>query len=382
MSNQSNRRIITNRQLNFTLSPVDLHNPKEMPYSLPNYSIDGTWNQHQSIILDVILEKIFNAAYRDFDSIPKSWRSNQALRVVSGLIGGAINPKNLEYLRQAPLEAYKKYKGEEGLEDYRLTFTASSPAQSDETAFDEYLKRHSDYRDYKDGMDAEINKLYGDFPIRFEVPNLIRDYPIFDKYRRNLFEIVKKISETKFRMDYRVKYIEDPPEYNEKTKRYSRGKLTAIVYKMDDFQNIFDAVIEKDAFIVNFKSPLGKMIIHNMMVLDTDWIPEKAFELSKNAYFIYKKMILGKVAGKNKVKELRLWLNDIKESLDMHWGNDRGVHATIDKAFKEMLAKGLVKDYSWNKDRVFRQYVLKFDHPQKGVEKQQDKGNTVMTLPT
>ena len=32
MPKLSGRKIITNRQLNFTLSPVDLHNPKEMPY--------------------------------------------------------------------------------------------------------------------------------------------------------------------------------------------------------------------------------------------------------------------------------------------------------------------------------------------------------------
>jgi hypothetical protein len=65
----------------------------------------------------------------------------------------------------------------------------------------------------------------------------------------------------------------------------------------------------------------------------------------------------------------------------MRWGNDRGVHKTIDKAFKDMLAKGLVTGYNWNKDHYFRQYLLKFEHPHKGTEKPQDKGNTVMTLP-
>jgi hypothetical protein len=63
MSQPSAKKIITNRQLNFTLSPVDTHNQKKMPYSLNNYEIDGTWNHHQSIILDVILDWWFNGFY-------------------------------------------------------------------------------------------------------------------------------------------------------------------------------------------------------------------------------------------------------------------------------------------------------------------------------
>mgnify|MGYP001823568811 CR=1 FL=1 len=40
MKHRSNRPIITNRQLNFTLSPVDTHNPKLMPYKSLKYEID------------------------------------------------------------------------------------------------------------------------------------------------------------------------------------------------------------------------------------------------------------------------------------------------------------------------------------------------------
>jgi hypothetical protein len=151
---------------------------------------------------------------------------------------------------------------------------------------------------------------------------------------------------------------------------------------MNDFQNIFDAMYEKDAFSVNFKSLLGKMIIHNMLVLDTDWIPEEALKLNKNAYFLYKRFILNRISGRNKTKEIRLWFDDIKSFLDMRWDNDRGIHATIDKAFKDMLTKGLVAGYRWNKDHLYRQYVVSFEHPQKGIEKQQGKGDKVMKLPT
>jgi hypothetical protein len=140
--------------------------------------------------------------------------------------------------------------------------------------------------------------------------------------------------------------------------------------------------LQKDRIELNFNTPLGKTILHNTFMLDTDWIPENAFELSKNAYFIYKRFILNRISGKNKPKEIRLWFEDIKSFLDMHWGNDRGIHSTIDKAFKDMLAKGLVKGYSWNKDYGYRQYRLSFESPQKRIEKQQNKDDKVMKLPT
>ena len=71
MPKLSGRKIITNRQLNFTLSPVDLHNPKEMPYKLSNYEIDGTWNQHQSIVLDVIVRDYVEEIVMRNSNFPK-----------------------------------------------------------------------------------------------------------------------------------------------------------------------------------------------------------------------------------------------------------------------------------------------------------------------
>ena len=69
-----------------------------MPYKLQNYEIDGTWNHHQSIILDVILDRIFYIAYREFKSPPRSWRSKKAIEVVGKFSGGAVNPASISYM--------------------------------------------------------------------------------------------------------------------------------------------------------------------------------------------------------------------------------------------------------------------------------------------
>lgn len=92
--------------------------------------------------------------------------------------------------------------------------------------------------------------------------------------------------------------------------------------------------------------------------------------------------ILNRVAGQNKAKEIRLWFNDIKTFLDIHWENNSGVHKTIEKAFKDMLAKGLIDGYEWNSHYSGqRQYVLTFKHQKDGDGEQQDRGDTLLKVP-
>ena len=129
---------------------------------------------------------------------------------------------------------------------------------------------------------------------------------------------------------------------------------------MGDFQEIFISKIHDDKITVNFKSPLGKMILHNTIILNTDWISEKAMTLKKNAYFIYKKFILNRVAGKNKAKEIILWYEDIKAALDLKGKNNSGNYTIIEGAFGEIQKKGLMKKYTWKRIANQRRYKLDF----------------------
>jgi outer membrane receptor for ferrienterochelin and colicin len=161
-------------------------------------------------------------------------------------------------------------------------------------------------------------------------------------------------------MNYKVKCLVKAPEYDDKGKRTHAGTLLDGYYGMKDFQEIFLVDFEKDQIKLNFKSPLGKMILHNTLILDTDWVPDEALTLSKNAYFIYKRFVLNRVSGKNKPKELELWFEDIKNFLDLNWSNNGGIYPIIDKAFKEMQQKGMIAGYSWNKNAKQRQYRVSF----------------------
>lgn len=354
-----------------------------MPYSLPNYAIDGTWNQHQSIILDVLLDRIFKGFYAKNGKLPSSWRSKEVIENKSNNAGKLINPVTLLYLSRHTIKAFSKYCGWDVEESEREIF--EERFQGTGTTFEQYFKKalqqNREYEDFKKIIEETVSKFYEDIKLSFEIVDLFKEYSILHDYRYRLADYLQKIGQTKFRMNYKVKYIEKAPEYNEDTKRNSRGTLIDIYYEMKDFQQIFDVDVMKDRIELNFKTPLGKLIVHNTLLLDTDWVPEEAFRLNKNAYFIYKRFILNKVSGKNKPEKISLWFEDIKSFLDMRWGNDPGVHAAIDKAFKDILEKGLAKGYRWNKDHVQRQYEVMFEWPRKKKEKQQDKGDKLMKLP-
>jgi hypothetical protein len=88
------------------------------------------------------------------------------------------------------------------------------------------------------------------------------------------------------------------PTFDDNGKREDQGQLIDLYYQMRDFQQLFNMELKDDIVILNFNTPLGKLVIHNMLILDTDWLPMNALRLSKNAYFLYKRFVLNKRSGK------------------------------------------------------------------------------------
>lgn len=369
MPTQSKRRIITNRQLNFTLSPVDMHNHKEMPYSLSNYAIDGTWNQHQSIVLDIILDRIFKGIYRPYKNIPRSWRKKSVIDANSKFAGSLFNPVMLKYLSNRPIEAFSMNEGRDVVGTERELYDSMSDHEGKKGSFEEHLKafmtNNDSFQAFKSKMDETISIFVADYPFSLSVLNLIKEYPILRQrpYKYKLQDYLQKIANTKFKMTYKVKCLVKAPEFNKKGKRVHPGKMVDAFYEMDDFQQIFSVKLKDDEFGVNFSSPLGKMVLHNTILLDTDWIADEVFELGKNAFFIYKRFILNRISGKNPSGEIELWFEDIKTFLDLKGKNINGPYSIIDRALKELREKELIKDFNWNNDYSKQRQYRVFFHP-------------------
>ena len=367
MADRSGRKIITNRQLNFTLCPVDLYNKKSMPYNLSDYAIDGTWNNHQSIVLDLLLDQIFFLFYKNLNGIPKSWRSEKALNGYSIFYGEYLTPENLAYMTQSPLDVYRDYQGIDlfklNKEIYEHSTGISNENDSGFQAFfKDKLEKDIYYNNFVDSMNKKLAYLDSNAPFTFSLSFLSKNCPFFGNYRYTLQDIFKKISQTKFKMNLKLKRIEKNPVRSEPGRLTERGILGDLYYSMKDFQPIFELNIDKEIFHFNFKSPFGKMILHNTFILDTDWMLAEVMELNKTAYFIYKRFVLNRVSGKNKPKTIELWFDEIKKFLDLKWSNNPAVHRSFDKAFKEIQQQGLVDDYSWNKKYAGqRQYQLNWN---------------------
>jgi len=364
----SNQKLITNRQLNFTLSPVDTHNSKEMPYKLQNYEIDGTWNHHQSIILDVILDRFVRGYYKHYyKKLPKSWRSNQTLETAKNGIGALVNPEAMLFMSLSPYDAFALHVGDDVLGNLEKDYyyhTNPVTKRDEYKTFEEYVHDHFKqnivYQQFFKRMQDQIKNLYQDFPIRFDILKLFEEYPL-NKYRRTLIDSLEKIEQTKFKMTYKVKYIAQEPKFDNKGKRTNEGQLIDLYYNMQDFQNIFKVNAGKAEIVLNFNTPLGKLILHNMLILDTDWCPIESMALPKNAYFIYKRFVFNKRFGKRKSKAIELNFDEIKRFLNLNWSNNGGVYAIINRALKDMVKNELIGGFRSEKHHINkRRYHLYF----------------------
>ena len=358
-----------------------------MPYSLPNYAIDGTWNHNQSIILDVILNRVIGFLYASLGGIPKSWRAEKVSIRTSQLIKGAINPENLSYMNQSPIDAYCGYMSEDLIGNLRRTYEITSGADiSDDSAFERYVNAHFDrdsgYQHYKEDMDVKIAAFNDDVLFKIDIFSLFKDYPFLIKYRYDLTKHIQKIAKTAFLMNYKVKYITIPPVRNKIGKMTNRGRQDDIYYEMKEFQPIFSVDIDKEFVNVHFKSTLGKLILHNTLMMDTDWAPEEVFELSKNAYFIYKRFIFNSAVAKKKKEMIPLWFDDIKSFLDLKSKNNTYVHKEIIvKSLEEIQKMGLIRGYEWIKHYKQKQYRVILKDSGKELEKRHGKSDTLLKVP-
>ena len=350
MPKLSGRKIITNRQLNFTLSPVDLHNPKEMPYKLPNYEIDGTWNQHQSIVLDVLLDCIFRSFYRGYKNLPQSWRSKKTIDVVKNFSKGKINPTVVSFMSMPPREAYIHQKGWDIIGGIKDEYDYFKLRGQIEISLDELIERKFERDDnYKEFLKANEEKFHAfssDIHIPLNFLEMLDAYPFLVDYRYNFKTHLKKIPETKFKMNYKIKYVEQEPTYNDSGNMDGRGRMIDVYYKMHEFQNLFSVDIDKSEINLNFNTPLGKFVIHNTLLLDTDWCPYEALSLSKNSYFLYKRFVMNKRMGRFKKKEISLKFEEIKSFLDLNSSLERHDNQPIVKALEDMIQNGFVKSFN------------------------------------
>jgi hypothetical protein len=327
--------------------------------------------------LDIFLDRYVRGFYlKHYKKFPKSWRSKQTLETARNGIGALVTPETMRFMSSSPYDAFAQHIGKDILGNLKNDYECcrNPVTERDEyKTFEEYVhdnfKQNLVYQEFFKRMQNQVKNLYQDFSIRFDILKLFENYPLA-KYRYTLIDHLKKIEQTKFKMTYKVKYIAREPKFNDKGKRTDKGKLIDLYCQMHDFQQIFEVKSGKDEVTLNFNTPLGKLILHNMLILDTDWCPIEIMTLSKNAYFIYKGFVLNRIAGKRRAKAIELNFDDLKKFLNLNWSNNGGVYAIIEKALKDMMENELIGEFKTEKHYINkRRYHLYFEKAKENLDK-------------
>jgi hypothetical protein len=221
--------ILSNRALNFTLQPITTYNAKEFPYSTNQMTISGPWNMHDSIILDLVLNQIFNGFCRKNlnGKNPKSWR----------------NPALVElHQTQFKLNSY--------------TIGVLSDIQKAEAL---EIK--------------EIEKHLCSFGFSLNLLNIYKTYPVvMQRYQYTIKEICEKISTTKFSLNYKTKYIETTPtwgEGSEKAKIKTWGTLGDFIYPVPG-ENVFTAEVINDDTINVRRDGIDQVGERSLLIIRRD----------------------------------------------------------------------------------------------------------------
>ena len=221
-------------------------------------------------------------------------------------------------MSMSPRDAYIKKSGWDIIGGIKEKYEYFNFRGQIDISLEEYIEREferdDNYQDFLKETEEKFNAFLSDVPFTFNFLDMLDEYAFLDDYKHSYKRILKKTAETKFKMNYKIKYIDQEPTYNDSGKMVGRGRMIDIHYNMHDYQSIFDVDFEKKEILLNFNTPLGKFIIHNSLILDTDWCPYEALSLSNNAYFLYKGFVINKRMGKHKKKEIPLEFEEINRS--------------------------------------------------------------------
>ena len=229
-----------------------------MPYKLPNYEIDGTWNHHQSIILDSILDRIYRGSYSGCNKLPTTWWDKNVVDMNNNFLMGIINPKVISFLSLPPRDAYIK---KAGFDDYKFLkekYIDLKRSTTLDCSYEEFIDKefegNREYQEYLEEMQVKKNVLYGNSIINIDIMKYLETYFFLEKYKRSLRDYLKRIEETKFKLKYKIKYLQIQPTYKDDDRVDSKGVRIDIFYEMNDYQSIFKVDFTDAKIVLNFDS--------------------------------------------------------------------------------------------------------------------------------
>jgi len=181
----------------------------------------------------------------------------------------------------------------------------------------------------------------GGYSVEINLRNFTeRNKAFFAEYRRNeyLSDLIKRTSDVRFTFEYPLRHpvIETYQCNGEpKTKTVSTRLETVKVENC----SLFNHEIKNGNLLVNFNTFLGKLYVHNLLTLNTDWFEEDYLKLKGYASAIYRRFF----SNRRKVKEIEL--RDLVEFFGL--ANNCRYPSVIKQSFEDIKKAGLIDDYKF-----------------------------------
>lgn len=227
--------------------------------------------------------------------------------------------------------------------DKKVTYEASKVAAEDLR----YLARKENFMNNKSLFEQRIDAIDPQF-LTLNEKELIKRYRFLNKMTSSqIYQLLKEISETRFKCYFRVKILTDKKDNFTHYKYY--------MWRPERLMKFDDRVLEQTKhnpprvklreYKIEFSGILGRLFAHNTKALNVIRMPVEIYKLSQDAQFIYRRFIGTMVIPKGKSVSNKFMVEheDIEKYLDMKVAHSTYKRRRIQKALHELKNAGLIE---------------------------------------
>ena len=172
----------------------------------------------------------------------------------------------------------------------------------------------------------------------------------------NIFKLLLETSRVEFKLTFPVRLRLNENEVKEKP------------YKMNMFSRLFefgyidraresDGVIRNREYFVIFNTMLGELFVHNLKMINYDWIREDLYSLPASAQIFFRKFIVN-----NDNPMIPINLENITRTLNLTNGNKTNLEATVvTNVLEPLKMQGFISSYEKTNGLHGAKYIVSRD---------------------
>ena len=293
-------KLITERNLLYAYTPMDIHNPHKSKLTLPHTdevigtTVSGqTWGAEEYMIIDVISDIIRIVMYGN--RRPKATEINNNLKLL-------------------------------------------------------YAKGKFDREEKRALVEFPMHKLPA-----ISYARIVTRYPFIRKYGpKKFYKIVEKVSNIRLICEYRYKVVETTYVADKAGEKYREKKeVLKYHYRPKISENIFAFDYSQEGLTYSFRFGAGLSVLfcNNIVAAEWEWLPFEFYSLSKNAQNLYRKYLLVKKRG----TEVRIDVARMARTLKLTTPNQTAQRKALGRYLEELADQGFIR---YKVERGYRQFEI------------------------